>query len=262
MVSLWEERPFSKIPPDDFEAKRSELHQNTLSRMRAMTPPGMSSSVDKSMYEGCTRIYSFQENGREIRQAVTTIVNGVQISFGAPMMFFGGTTRYLFWDVPYVLTLKANADIFEENYKNLIMFCSSMQASPMLFQMITQERQNILGTMQQHQEEAFQQHQKIMQEQQASFDAYNQAWYANSNRMHNTSRSASAVRQSSEDRISDMNSEANRGVNTYIRPDGTEVEYSVVNEAAFANVNNSSDTFATQSKDFASSDWVEMKKKY
>ena len=262
MVSLWEERPFSKTPPEDFEAKRSELYQSTLSRIRAMTPPGMSASVDKSIYEGCTRIYSFEEDGNEIRQAVTTIVNGVQISLGAPMMFFGGTSSYFFWDVPYVLTLKANADIFEENYENLVMFCSSMQASPMLFQMITQERQNILGAMQQHQEDAFQQHQKIMQEQQASFDAYNQAWFASSNRMHNASRSASAARQSSGDRISDMYSEANRGVNTYIRPDGTEVEYSVVNEAAFANVNDSHDTFATQSKDFASCDWVEMKKKY
>jgi hypothetical protein len=59
-----------------------------------------------------------------------------------------------------------------------------------------------------------------------------------------------------------MRSEANRGVNTYIRPDGTEVEYSVVNEAAFANANDSHDTFATQNRDFASCDWVEMKKKY
>jgi len=261
MVSLWEERPFSKNPPEDFEAKRGELHQSTLSRMRALTPPGMRSSVDKSMYEGCTRIYSFEENGKDILQAVTTIVNGVQISMSAPMMFFGGTSSYLFWDVPYVLTLKANADVFEENYENLIMFCSSMQASPILFQMITQERQSILGTMQQNQENEFQQHQKIMREQQASFDAYNQAWFDKSNQMHNASKSAAAARESSGDSFSDY-SEATRGVDTYIRPDGTEVEYSVVNEAAFANVNDSHDTFATENRDFASCDWVEMKKKH
>lgn len=230
--------------------------------MRALTPPGMRSSVDKATFEGCTRIYSFEEDGREIRQAVTTIVNSVQISFGAPMVFFGGTSCFLFWDVPYVLTLKANADVFEQNYENLIMFCSSMQASPMLFQLMTQERERILGNIQQRQEEEFQTHQKIMREQQASFDAYNKNWFEDSNRSHNAFRSSSAAQQSSEDRISDINSEATRGVNTYIRPDGTEVEYSVVNEAAFANANDSRDTFATENKSFESCDWVEMKKKY
>ena len=59
-----------------------------------------------------------------------------------------------------------------------------------------------------------------------------------------------------------MRSEAIRGVNTYIRPDGTEVEYSVVNEHAYAYVNDSRTTFATQSHTFESPDWIEMKRKY
>lgn len=102
----------------------------------------------------------------------------------------------------------------------------------------------------------------MMQEQQASFDSYNQMWMTNSNRKHAALRSATGANQSASDRISDMYSEAIRGVNTYIRPDGTEVEYSVVNEAVFANVNDSRNTFATQQRDFRSADWVEMKKKY
>jgi hypothetical protein len=128
--------------------------------------------------------------------------------------------------------------------------------------MIIQERNRILGNMERRQTEDYQAHQRAIQEQQASYDAYNRAWRDQSNRMHHAFRSTSVVGQSSGDRISDMYSEAIRGVNTYIRPDGTEIEYSVVNEAAFANANDSRDTFATQNKAFESSNWVEMKKKY
>ncbi len=76
------------------------------------------------------------------------------------------------------------------------------------------------------------------------------------------SRQSAAAARSSEDRISDMRSEAIRGVNTYIRPDATEVEYSVINESAYAYVNDSRTTFATQSRAFASPDWVMMQRKY
>jgi len=260
--SLIETRDHSKIPPENYEAKQNELYQSTAGRLRAMTPPGMRSSVDQAFYQGSTRIYDLIENGHHYRQAVTTIVNGVQISFSGSMMFFGGTNRSLFWDVPYVLTLKCVPEVFEQNYENLIMFCSSMQASPTLANLMVQERSRILGSLEQRQQADFQAHQRMMQEQQASFDAYNQAWHANSARTHNSFRNSGTAGQSASDRMSDMVSEGIRGVNTYIRPDGTEVEYSVVNETAFANVNDSRDTFATQSKAFESADWVEMKKKY
>ena len=137
-----------------------------------------------------------------------------------------------------------------------------MQASPRMADLITQERNSIMGFLADRQQRDFEAHQDLMRQQQASFDAYNKAWHARSDSMHNSFRSTSAAAQSSEDRISDMVSEGIRGVNTYIRPDGTEVEYSVVNEAAFANTNDSRDTFATQDKAFESCNWVEMKKKY
>ena len=216
----------------------------------------------RDRYEGITRIYDFEENGQEMRQAVTTFVSGVQISFSAPMMIFGGTSKFMFWDVPYVLTLKASADDFEQNYENLIMFCSTMQASPRMADLITQERNRIMGFLADRQQRDFEAHQDLMRQQQASFDAYNQAWHARSDSMHNSFRSTSAAGQSSQERSSDMVSEGIRGVNTYIRPDGTEVEYSVVNDAVYANANDSHDTFAPQGREFASCDWVEMKKKY
>jgi len=260
-IDLVETRPFAKRPPEDFEARRNEMYKGTVNKIRCSTPPGMRSSVDRVIYEGISRIYAFEENGKAMRQAVTALVSGVQIAFSAPVMLFGSTSNFLFWDVPYVLTLRASAGDFEQNYENLVMFCSTMQASPHMADLITQERNRIMGFLADRQQRDFQAHQDLMRQQQASFDAYNRAWHARSDSMHNSFRSTSAAGQSAEDRISDMVSEGIRGVNTYIRPDGTEVEYSVVNEAAFANTNDSRDTFATQSKAFESCNWVEMKKK-
>jgi hypothetical protein len=197
-----------------------------------------------------------------MRQAVATVISGVKISFGAPMLFFSGMSSSVFWDALYVLTLRAPADFFENHYDNLVMFCSSMQSAPAVATRMIEERNRILGYLESRQHSEFEAHQRRMQEQQASYAAYNQAWLANSDREHKARRASYAAQQSSGGSVFDKLSEANRGVDTYIRPDGTEVEYSVVNEAAFVNANDSRDTFATQSKAFESVNWVEMKKKY
>lgn len=261
-LQLIDTRPLPKIPPEDEEAKRRQVFEETASVLRAKTPPGMRSGVDQAFYNGITRVYSFPENGIEMRQAVATVVSGVKISFGAPMMFFGRMSSSVFWDALFVLTLRAPAEFFESNYENLVMFCSSMQSAPAVATRMIDERNRILGYLESRQRSEFEAHQRRMQEQQASYDAYNQAWLAKADSEHKARRANYAAQQSSDSSIYDKLSEANRGVDTYIRPDGTEVEYSVVNEAAFANANDSRNTFATQSKAFESVDWVEMKKKY
>lgn len=259
---LEETFPLPKLPPEDEAAKRQAIFSETLAVLQAKTPPGMHSGVEQAFYSSTTRIYSYLQNGVAMRQAVATIISGVRIFFGAPMILFGGMNKSVFWDVPYVLTLRCRADVFEEQFENLVMFCSSMQASPAVARRIIDERNRILGYLEERQQTEFETHQRRMQEQQASFDAYNQAWHQRSESAHRAGRAAYATQMASEDRMSDMRSEATRGVNTYIRPDGTEVEYSVIYESAFANTNDGSDTFATTSKAFESADWVEMKKKY
>lgn len=261
-LKLIETRPLPRLPAEDEDAKRQEVFQNTLSVLQAKTPPGMRSGVDHAIYSGVTRIFSFEENGVQMQQAVATVISGVQISFGAPMILFGGMSSSVFWDALYVLTLRTRADVFEQQYENLVMFCSSMQASPAVGTRIIDERNRILGFLADRQRSEFEAHQRVMREQQAAFDAYNQAWWARSGEAHRASRASYASGQASGDRMSDMRSEGIRGVDTYVRPDGTEVEYSVINETAFSGANDSHDTFATQSKDFESIDWVEMKKKY
>ncbi len=260
-LTLVETRPLPKFPAEDEAAKRQGVFQDTASVLQAKTPPGMRSGVDEAFYGGTTRVFAFSENGVEMRQAVATIISGVKISFGAPMIF-GKLSVAIFWDSHYVLTLRTRADLFEKQYENLIMFCSSMQASPATATRIMDERNRILGYLEERQRTQHEALQNMIREQQAAFDSYNAAWHARSDRTHRANRAAYADKLAAESRMSDMQSEATRGVNTYIRPDGTEVEYSVINETAFASATDSRDTFATQSKAFESIDWVEMKKKY
>lgn len=257
-----EERALAKTPPEDYASKIQELLRNTSDQVRANTPPGMFSTVDHAFYEGTTRIYAYSENGHDMRKAVAAVVNGVQISFGSPMMFFGGKTTYVLWDVPYTVTLTATASAFDGHYDHLVMFLSTMQASLSLLQQMDRDRNQILTQLGRRQQDNFAAHQRMIQEQQAAFDAYNRSWTADSQHRHQAYRHSEAARQSSEGRMSDMRSEAMRGVNTYVRPDGTEVEYSVVNENAYAYANDSRTTFATQSHAFESPDWTPMQRKY
>ena len=57
----------------------------------------------------------------------------------------------------------------------------------------------------------------------------------------------------------DKFSEAMRGVNTYVREDGSEVEVSVAYDHAYTN--NLNDTFATNSSFEPGGNWTEMHKK-
>ncbi len=255
-------RPLPKAPPIDYGLKAEETAQITRQQLAAHTPPGMWSRVDASFYDGATRVYDYSQEGRNWRRAVAVLLDGIQISFGAGGLLFASGVTYLNWEVQYVLSLRTSPQEFDQYYGDFVMFCSTMQASPQLVTQMEEERARITGQLQQRQSDWFNAHMRMMREQEASFDAYNQTWFANSNRQHQAMRQSSAAQSSAHDRIFDKYSEAVRGVDTYLRPDGTEVEYSVVNEAAFASATDSRTSFATQARDFQSVDWVEMKKKY
>jgi hypothetical protein len=260
-VSLLDTRPLPKEPPIDYSLKAQETCQLMGQQLASHTPSGMWAQIDGCFYDGSTRIYDYSYKGREWRMAIAVLINGFQISGGASGLFFAPAMSYMMWEAQYVVTLKAPREEFDRYYADYVMFSSTMQASPGLVTQIEQERARIMGQLQQQQADWFRGHMKIMSEQQASFDAYNQAWFARSDRQHQAMRQSFDPR-SAHDRIFDKYSEAVRGVDTYLRPDGTEVEYSVINEAAFSSATDSQTTFATQAGDFQSIDWVEMKKKY
>ena len=261
-IWLHDSRPLPQAPPLDYPARSQEMAWTIGKQIEAQTPPGMWSRVDQAFYDGVTRIYDYQQEGQDWRMAVAVLIDGIQISGGASGFFFGASLSYIIWESQYPLCLTSPRDLFDDYYSAFIMFASTMQSSPQILQQMERERARISGQLQAAQSDWFNAHMDMMRQQEASFDAYNRAWYANSDRQHKAMRQSSASQGSAMDRIFDKYSEAVRGVDTYIRPDGTEVEYSVVNEAAFASATDSRTTFATQARDFRSIDWVEMRKKF
>ncbi|NLM15487.1 MAG: hypothetical protein GX218_06470 [Clostridiaceae bacterium] len=105
----------------------------------------------------------------------------------------------------------------------------------------------------------FQTWQQIHATQQAAFDSYNRAWWNRTNASDAARRSAYQSRMAAESRMSDSYSEAVRGVNTYMRPDGTEVEVSVAYDRAYTNY--SGDTLGSRSAFEPGGDWTEMNRK-
>jgi len=98
-------------------------------------------------------------------------------------------------------------------------------------QQAAQVQQSTNVALQQNQA-SFQAQQAAHRQQQAAFDAYNQSWSAASDAHHRQfmERSHQEFNRSAPDY-----SEAIRGVNTYVRSDGTEVELSVHADRAYEN---------------------------
>lgn len=255
-----ESRPLPQEPPIDYTSRAQAMKDEMEGQLRAFTPPGMWSRVDAVYYDGATRIYDYSLDGQAIRLAIATLIDGTRISAGGGGLFFTPAASYISWESQYVLSLRSAKDRFEDFYPDLTMFCSSMEATPQMIQRFASESCRITGQLQQRQSDWFHAHMRMMEEQRARFEAYNQAWFADSDRRHRA-RQRTASEGPALDRVFEKYGEAVRGVDTYLRPDGTEVEYSVVNEAAFASTTDSRTTFATQQRDFQSIDWVEMKKK-
>jgi len=145
-------------------------------------------------------------------------------------------------------------DRFDEDYKDFVQFVSTFKID----QFIIQESINIQNKMaidvanytQQNiaqQNANFQAMQQANRSLQEAYDSANQAWWNRSNAHHAQvmSSSRSTFGESSADRISRMQSEAIRGVNTYVREDGSTVEVSVDYDHVYTN--NLGDTLATNS---------------
>ena len=90
---------------------------------------------------------------------------------------------------------------------------------------------------------------------QSAYDSYNQAWWDRSNSHHASVMSSSTSSYSSADKFS----EAIRGVNTYVREDGSEVEVDVKYDRAYTN--NLNDTLGSNSYFEPGGNWTEMERK-
>lgn len=106
--------------------------------------------------------------------------------------------------------------------------------------------------------EASAQKQQMHASQQAAFDSYQQAWFDRSDRQHAANMAASAANFSSAGvgTGAASYSDAIRGVNHYTRPDGTDVEVSVMADQAW--VNGSGDVIGTRDGFEPGFGWTEL----
>lgn len=170
---------------------------------------------------------------------------------------------FIDWGSDGVFMLLAPSGGFEEAFQSEFMdFCSDFRIDDGLkvriFDMQAEIRRNIARFTQQRidtMNRQFQTWQQLNAAQQAAYDANNKAWWDRTN-------AADAARRSnySSGSGADKFSEAMRGVNTYIRPDGTEVEVSVDYDRAYTNASN--DTLGSKSAFEPGGNWTEMHRKW
>ncbi len=166
------------------------------------------------------------------------------------------------WAVDGLFTMMCLKDRFDVDYKDFEKFVSSFRVDPYItsesFKMQEQMRRDVAIYTQQNiaqQQANFQAMQQANRTLQEAYDSANQAWWNRSNAHHAQvmSSSTSTFGESSSDRISRMQSEAIRGVNTYEREDGTQVEVSVDYDHVYSN--NLGDTLATNSNFEPGGNW-------
>ena len=153
-------------------------------------------------------------------------------------------------------------DRFDTDYKDFERFVSTFRVDPYItqeaFKLQEQMRRDVAMYTQQNiaqQQANFQAMQQANRTLQEAYDSANQAWWNRSNAHHAQvmSSSASTFGESSSDRISRLQSESIRGVNTYVREDGTQVEVSVDYDHVYSN--NLGDTLATNSNFEPGGNW-------
>ncbi len=172
------------------------------------------------------------------------------------------------WGSDGLFTMQCFPQEFELAFKGAYTdFCSTFRLDngirEKLYNMQSQILQDIARHTQQRIDQMnrqFQSWQQIHATQQATFDSYNRSWWARTNSADAARRSAYQSRMASESSASDRYSEAVRGVNTYVRPDGTEVEVSVAYDRAYTNY--SGDTLGSNSAFEPGGNWTEMNRKY
>ncbi len=183
---------------------------------------------------------------------------------GAPQGSFGDIPNNgaIEWSSSGIFTMFCPKDRFDEDYKDFEKFVSTFKIDPYILQeslnMQNKMSMEVARYTQQNiaqQNANFQAMQQANRSLQEAYDSANQAWWNRSNAHHAQvmSSSRSAFGETSQDRISRMQSEAIRGVNTYVREDGSTVEVSVDYDHVYSN--NLGDTLATNSSFEPGGNW-------
>lgn len=206
------------------------------------------------------------------RQAAAQAQAGVQNQGGGQndcpdgVSFKLGAADLLQWRIRDSFCLVAPEGRLDEAVSTaLASMASTLRLSPAIAREATAQKQQMVLEQRQRtqmniaqQQQQFAAWQQMHASQQAAFDSYQQAWFDRSDRQHAANMAASAANFSSAGvgTGAASYSDAIRGVNHYTRPDGTDVEVSVMADQAW--VNGSGDVIGTRDGFEPGFGWTEL----
>lgn len=274
--------------PFDMEGNLAALQRKTEIEIQATGSPQLFKILGYYVKPVC-RVYDMTVAGKPYRAAIATtmLASKQQMMMGGGMFgglsslinLFGSNSQstqtqnggsefaslpsnsYIDWIVIGINILRSSPENFESEFAGPFTdFSSTLKIDQELLKQMRQANlqtnQNVQNYTQQQinqQNQWFAAQQQAYRTRQAAYDSYNSAWW-NRTQAADASRSASyQSRMAAEERMSDQYSEAVRGVNTYVRPDGTEVEVSVDYNRAYTNY--SGDTLGSNSAFEPGGDW-------
>ena len=183
---------------------------------------------------------------------------------GAPFRL--GATDLLQWRIRDSFCLVAPEGRLDEAASTaLASMASTLRLNPTIAREATAQKQQMVLEQRQRtqmniaqQQQQFAAWQQMHASQQAAFDSYQQAWFDRSDRQHAANMAASAASFSSAGvgTGAASYSDAIRGVNHYTKPDGTDVEVSVMADQAW--VNGSGDVIGTRDGFEPGFGWTEL----
>ena len=260
-LKIIEERPLPTYEPFDEEmakrlyAERIELEQR---RQNASLP------FNWIYAQGMCIVFELIVGNIEYRFAVATIVEAARYQMSGGFLNRMADNSAIDWQSDGVFTLQAFPDKFEAAYRGAFTdFCSTFRISNEVrrrfYDMQTNIQADIARTTRQQIDSMnmqFRTWQQINASQQAAFDSANRAWWDRTNASDSARRERYQSSHSSG--VGDF-AEAMRGVNTYVRDDGSEVEVSVDYDRAYTN--NMGDVLGSNSAFEPGGSWTEMKRK-
>lgn len=179
-----------------------------------------------------------------------------------------GQGEILEWKSNTLFMLVSNEEEFEDVYnKAFTEICSTFELSQMLlseYASMRSEMEQINNT--QYANEQAQQQQylntldRMSKQISRNAQANMEAMMARSNKQYEMQRASYNSKMAAQDRMRDKTSEAIRGVNTYIRPDGKEVEVSVSADTAW--INEKGEIVGGTAGFNPGYGWTKMEKKY
>ena len=198
---------------------------------------------------------------REIDQSADIIAspNGNLRPFGQGQCA-GALASYIDWEVCGVYAMMVPAPLTKEMGAAYDVFVHSIELDPYVKARMLNKTTEIGNQMKAQVQQDFTNWQRTHAAQTAAFDQYQQAYRTRSS-VSDSIRSSYQNRSDAQDRARQKFSEATRGVNSYVRPDGSTTEFSSSADRVFMKNSDPSTMRSAGWSDDVPYGWSELKKK-